>query len=383
MSKRISTPSFTTTIFLIILSLNFTKCRSRQEHATVNEEDITDKSEEVDVSSEELDSDDLEAFLPTNEWQTVGENQAVPPGLHIRMNLATGHKEAKLLDPEDGGKNTEMMEIGGGGQTDDESMSVGRGQRRGIINTKRKAFTFEQAREALRKIKDESPSESDDGIMSLPPALPDRSRDRQQRLSVKEMEEVFEVLGLKMRSEVEIMAQHVGILADESSSDDDRLHALNELEYYVHQIDNARDLNIIGGLVLVVRCLNDSNVEIRRASAVVLGSAAQSNVRVQSECLAYQTLRLLLERLRVEADETTRKRVMFAVSSAVRQYQPAQEELLKLGGVDVLTRVLDSNECGQHVSCQKLSLKALTLVTDLLVEHSQMGVLTAKTKITR
>ena len=36
-------------------------------------------------------------FIPTHEWQIVEEGQMIPAGLHIRMNLSTGKKEAKLL----------------------------------------------------------------------------------------------------------------------------------------------------------------------------------------------------------------------------------------------------------------------------------------------
>ena len=39
-------------------------------------------------------------FQPTEEFQVVKEDQALPPGLHIRMNLATGIKEARLNVPE-------------------------------------------------------------------------------------------------------------------------------------------------------------------------------------------------------------------------------------------------------------------------------------------
>ncbi|KAG3196442.1 hypothetical protein PC128_g7622 [Phytophthora cactorum] len=37
-------------------------------------------------------------FVPTKEWQDILPNQAIPPGLYIRVNLETGKKEAKLLD---------------------------------------------------------------------------------------------------------------------------------------------------------------------------------------------------------------------------------------------------------------------------------------------
>lgn len=39
-------------------------------------------------------------FQPTEEFQIVKDDQALPPGLHIRMNLATGIKEARLNVPE-------------------------------------------------------------------------------------------------------------------------------------------------------------------------------------------------------------------------------------------------------------------------------------------
>ena len=40
-------------------------------------------------------------------------------------------------------------------------------------------------------------------------------------------------------------------------------------------IDNAKDLNVIGGLVPIVRLLNYTNPEVRAHTAHVVGSAAQ------------------------------------------------------------------------------------------------------------
>ena len=39
-------------------------------------------------------------FQPTEEFQIVKDDQSLPPGLHVRMNLATGVKEARLNVPE-------------------------------------------------------------------------------------------------------------------------------------------------------------------------------------------------------------------------------------------------------------------------------------------
>ena len=40
-------------------------------------------------------------FVATHEWQEIREGQKVPSGLHYRMNLSTGKKEAKLMETED------------------------------------------------------------------------------------------------------------------------------------------------------------------------------------------------------------------------------------------------------------------------------------------
>ena len=37
-------------------------------------------------------------FVATNEWQKIKDGQKVPSGLHYRMNLETGLKEAKILE---------------------------------------------------------------------------------------------------------------------------------------------------------------------------------------------------------------------------------------------------------------------------------------------
>ncbi len=59
---------------------------------------------------------DTEEFIATNEWQIVNEGifhnsiklkntfrlgQKIPPGLHVRLNLETGLREAKLLDKDE------------------------------------------------------------------------------------------------------------------------------------------------------------------------------------------------------------------------------------------------------------------------------------------
>ena len=39
-------------------------------------------------------------FQPTERFQIIHDDQSIPPGLHVRMDLTTGHKEARLNVPE-------------------------------------------------------------------------------------------------------------------------------------------------------------------------------------------------------------------------------------------------------------------------------------------
>eukprot|EP00118_Oscarella_pearsei_P018415 m.188622 g.188622 ORF g.188622 m.188622 type:complete len:449 (+) comp39391_c1_seq4:682-2028(+) len=302
---------------------------------------------DVDVVSDEV-------FEPSSEWKVIQPGQAIPAGLHVRMDLQTGVKEAKLLETEN---------------EEEQEYKIPRDQRRGIINTNRKVFTKKEVTEMLAKIRDESPAYEDG---SVPPALPDlseterRDGDISSSQSTSNVKSMLKAAGINMRSEVEIMMTHVETLANAESTKEARLHALNELEYYLHQIDNARDLNTIGGLVLVVRCLNDTDAEIRSAAAMALGAAAQSNSAVQADCLEYDVLRQLLKQLSQEEDIKVQRRFLFALSSLVRQYPPALDQFLALKGVQALTKFLH----GDH---GVVGFKALTLLTDLLVEQRTSG----------
>jgi nucleotide exchange factor SIL1 len=42
-----------------------------------------------------------DVFVAKEDWQEIWEGQKVPGGLHYRMNLETGKKEAKLLSQDD------------------------------------------------------------------------------------------------------------------------------------------------------------------------------------------------------------------------------------------------------------------------------------------
>ena len=107
--------------------------------------------------------------------------------------------------------------------------------------------------------------------------------------SIEEIKSELEGVNLWMKEDIEIMQEMVDKINKSKSTKGEILEALDQLEYYVHQIDNARDLDSIGGLALVVNFLNQSDEDTKSHAAHVIGSAAQrsllDDIYIASICL--------------------------------------------------------------------------------------------------
>ena len=294
--------------------------RGGADSAADDDGDILVIEEESDDHVEER----RDVFVATKQWQVVREGQAIPPGLHVRMNLQTGLKEAKLLDDEDvndgvdlASESTGASEDGDsekddidGNSSDSRSSSqeseeikfrgdhrrthyFGKSDRRGIVNKKTKVFSRKELLQSLY-----SEENNDDSAEHLLLTVQD-SRDDEtvsvHTTSHKELGNILPVsvneesgrrrseLPYTLHEEVGMMLEHSQTLAKMNATIEQLLHALEELEYHVHNLDNAKDLNAIGGLVLVIRQLNHSSPEVRSSAAHVIGAASQRYVEVSEQ----------------------------------------------------------------------------------------------------
>ncbi len=283
-----------------------------------------------DIEIETVDDDDEvtslgqeNTFEPTHEWKVIKEHQSIPAGLHIRVNLETGVKEAKLLDDE--------LEEGGGERqkadslelpTDQDDVNLpssavptsrtdtplkstnelsdkstvegfqftgdkrrehyyGESDRRGIINKKTKAFTKEQVFEMMKDVNDVTTDFSK--LPALTSSESSQGEDRTKyrhsdpTLSMPPMVSTLEenLSSLSLNHDTKSMLNHAQVLSNPDSTIPELVHALEELEFHVHQFDNAKGLNEIGGLVLLIRFLNHSHPDVRSHAAHVIGSATQ------------------------------------------------------------------------------------------------------------
>lgn len=109
-------------------------------------DDVKDSNVKVTTNAEQIDEEDLEVFQPTSEWQAIRPNQGIPAGLHVRMNLQTGEKEAKLMDGDDGSK-----------------YKIDKDSKQKFINIDKNFISKQHLKEALKEFRDKFHDESPDG----------------------------------------------------------------------------------------------------------------------------------------------------------------------------------------------------------------------------
>ncbi|XP_023591359.1 nucleotide exchange factor SIL1 isoform X5 [Trichechus manatus latirostris] len=268
----------------------FTFCSSHQnskEFALTNPEKSTTKeTERKTKAKEELDTKVLEVFHPTHEWQALQPGQAVPAGSHVRLNLQTGAREVKLQY----------------GDKIQNNLKESKKGKRLDINTN--AYTSQDLKSALAKLKKGAEMESSEE---------DKARQAEVKQLFRPIEELkkdFAELNVVIETDVQIMVRLINKFNSSSSSLEEKIAALFDLEYYVHQMDNAQDLLSFGGLQVVINALNSTEPLVKEYAAFVLGAAFSSNPKVQVEAIEGGALQKLLVILATKQPLATKKKVL-------------------------------------------------------------------------
>ncbi|KAL2258578.1 hypothetical protein VTK26DRAFT_8078 [Humicola hyalothermophila] len=138
-------------------------------------------------------------------------------------------------------------------------------------------------------------------------------------------------------SEAELMKAAMEVIQDPGAALDDKLTAFDNFEQLIESLDNANNLEPLSLWTPLVGLLSHpTEPELRRMAAWCVGTAVQNNARTQERLLAVGGLPPLVELALAEGEEpAVRKKAVYALSSAVRNYQPAMDvavgELRKRG----------------------------------------------------
>ncbi|NXW95751.1 SIL1 factor, partial [Alopecoenas beccarii] len=140
--------------------------------------------------------------------------QAVPAGSHVRLNLQTGEREAKLPDSERGKS---------------EAREESRRKRLGKLDVDSNSFTSQELKEALARMK-----ESEKAERKVRGAHEEEVRKKFR--PIEQLKEEFEKLNVKMETDYEIMVKLISKFNSSASTLEEKVAALYDLEYYVHQV---------------------------------------------------------------------------------------------------------------------------------------------------
>ncbi|XP_026212826.1 nucleotide exchange factor SIL1 isoform X2 [Anabas testudineus] len=298
-----------------------------------------DEEDEATVD-EDGDLEDIEVVQPTEQWQTLKPGQAVPRGSHVRLNMQTGQREVRLGEEQLKYWTPEHRE----GEETQSNLSP------------------DELKRAMKKMKEDlNPANKDpdsqDSVTSKYRPLEELKRDMAQ-------------LDLLVETDVQIIRRLLDQFNSSNSTTEQKLNTLLELEYLVHQVDNAQSLCSMGGLQLILEGLNSSDIRLQERSAFVLGSAVASNPVVQVKAVESGALQILLTTLATAQPLQVKKKVLFAVACLLRHFPFAQHHFLSHGGLQVLSELFRADGGGV------LRTRIVTMLYDMISEKeliSQAG----------
>ncbi|XP_012583338.1 PREDICTED: nucleotide exchange factor SIL1 [Condylura cristata] len=332
-------------LFGLLMASCFTFCLSHQNLGfalTNSEKSSTKETERKETTKEEEQGPEvLEVLHPTHEWQVLRPGQAVPAGSHVRLNLQTGTREVKLQYEDKLQNNLNNLKGSKKG-------------RRLDINTN--TYTSQDLKSALAKFKEGTEMDTSKEDKAT------QAKVKRLFRPIEELKKDFAELNVVIETDMQIMVRLINKFNSSSSSLEEKIAALFDLEYYVHQMDNAQDLLSFGGLQVVINGLNSTEPLVKEYAAFVLGAAFSSNPKVQVEAIEGGALQKLLVILATEQPLTAKKKVLFALCSLLRHFPYAQQQFLKLGGLQVLRSL------AQEKGTEVLAVRVVTLLYDLVTE---------------
>lgn len=248
----------------------------------------------------------------TKEWQRLGENDTVPAGMHIRMDMTTGEKWVKIPDDDDDdetekkGDGTTTTAMAAVIQPDGSVQLSDKATEKKKVDKEYPQYDFEMMHRTLSKLPEEE-MERYGGLPELPDAaegskktvLTSKERQafekrmaeiwQQRQAELKEVQEMLidvpEVLKERMRGIREYLEDPFEALkkVDLEREDDgafvtDIISLLKDLEFQLTDVDNARDFHTLGGWEMLVSLLSEHS-HVQNKTINKLSRATEGKIR--------------------------------------------------------------------------------------------------------
>ncbi|XP_073812283.1 uncharacterized protein [Musca autumnalis] len=137
------------------------------------------------------------------------------------------------------------------------------------------------------------------------------------------------------------LAKAIQILEDSSSTDDDKIDALDVIRDYIDNIDFANSFVKLGGTDILIKCIKSDVTPLRTNAIKVLAEMSQNNVFCQNHFIENKIVALLIEYLQ-DKDQEVVASSLYALSSLMQNFEPATLEFTKHGGIAAVQKCLSS-----------------------------------------
>lgn len=118
------------------------------------------------------------------------------------------------------------------------------------------------------------------------------------------------------------------------------IFSLEFLQELVEPIDNANDLDTMGGLDEVLLRIDSKHADIRQAAYHVLGTASSNNDIVQNQIVSKNGVRQMVRRLKVENERDAIVKGLYALGAVVRNNELARQAVYDEDFLELLTNFM-------------------------------------------
>uniref|UniRef100_U5EHJ2 Nucleotide exchange factor SIL1 n=1 Tax=Corethrella appendiculata TaxID=1370023 RepID=U5EHJ2_9DIPT len=290
-----------------------------------------------------------DTFVPTKEWQTIKEGQEIPPGLHVRINLQTGLKEAKILDETDEKQSSSaiMKSSTADGETNENS----------------KLNKLDEIKDSIKNIPGTEFNLSESDIDKI------KNKYKSYEKIKKELNEAN--MNIKTDAEIinDLFENYQKILhqTPTDANENELLEIFNDFEYFAHQIDNSLYFIDNGGLEKIVfpNIINQTNFQLRISALKLLGALAQNNPKAKVAIFEKNAGVILINLLSHTKQSKEISTAIYSLSSFLRNFPFAQKEILSNARFEILLDLLAKSDI--DISNK---IRVIIFLSDLFVEYN-------------
>ncbi|KAH6642353.1 nucleotide exchange factor Fes1-domain-containing protein [Boeremia exigua] len=153
------------------------------------------------------------------------------------------------------------------------------------------------------------------------------------------------LFGGNIKSDAQMMKDNMEVIKRDECELEDRITAFDNFEQLIENLDNANNLESLNLWIPLIAQLENKEAELRRYAAWCIGTAVQNNIKTQEKLLVLGAIPTLVRMSTGSDERKVKKKAITALSSSVRNFQPALDDALSHVPADFKpTGKLDAND---------------------------------------